>query len=644
MLSLLHFVLWAAFGSFTIYVAPSFYFGVPTWELYPDQRNTQTLFAVAHLLFGVLLIYRGTRKEADWLQFNLVLVYGSLLAIVLLCLFFFRILNPSRIVIILTLGLSILIHAVAWLGHFWVSERRQKLMAFLPLFLLALGLASMYRPPADLWSHANRTLQDIKPQIRKSKVLSSNFYNVQVDYFHNYLPHPVASGGGMTLYQEKIILVTGDGLIYCLQDRGLEGPEVRELAIQVPLNRQAFVDAVSEDVRDDWFRVAGICLDVDGDEIQLWVSHHHWDEAEQFVTVRISTIKGTLDQFSDPAANSSWRTFYETNPGLPLIKNPKSGISFVGMEIGGRIECLDDEHLIFSVGELGYDGWENEIAISQDPESPFGKLLVLNKDSGESEVFSSGHRNPQGLCVTEDGSIWSTEHGPRGGDELNLIRRGENYGWPFVTLGASYTDTVWPLSSSQGSHDGYTWPVYSWSPSIGVSNLIQIRGPAFPVWYGDFLVSSLYAGTVYRTMVMDGRVVESEPLNIGSRIRDIIETMSGVVYLWTDEGDLVRLSPVSASDRTGEIVFARCQVCHTRNLQGEFAIGPDLSGVLGRKIASAAGYEYSPALKKIRGSWSAESMDAFLKDPQSFARGSKMVMPGLDEADRNAILDYLKNY
>jgi len=89
----------------------------------------------------------------------------------------------------------------------------------------------------------------------------------------------------------------------------------------------------------------------------------------------------------------------------------------------------------------------------------YGKTILIHLDDGTSEIYSLGHRNPQGLYVTPEGAIWSTEHGPQGGDELNLIVRGANYGWPLVTYGTDYGSAAWPLSHVQGRHDGYQQPI-----------------------------------------------------------------------------------------------------------------------------------------------------------------------------------------
>ncbi|MCB1124458.1 MAG: PQQ-dependent sugar dehydrogenase, partial [Verrucomicrobiae bacterium] len=355
-------------------------------------------------------------------------------------------------------------------------------------------------------------------------------------------------------------------------------------------------------------------------------------------------ITGSLEDFEREAANERWHTLYETSPGLPFIENPRSGNPFIGVEIGGRIQTLDEQHLLLSLGDQGFDGWETTLAISQDLSSPFGKTMKIDKQTGEAKLYSMGHRNPQGLCVATDGSVWSTEHGPKGGDELNLIQEGKNYGWPIVTLGANYFDTIWPLSSNQSSHDGYEYPVYSWLPSIGISNLIQVKGSPMPIWRGDLLVSSLAAGTVYHVRLHDGRVLFSEPLDIGKRIRDIAEGANGNVYLWTDSADFVRISPVEMVEKTGETLFAQCLVCHSRNLHGLYAIGPSLEGVFGRKIASLPDFQYTAGMKSVKGRWNSENLDAFIENPQVFAHGTTMVSPHLTSEDRQRLLVYLKSY
>ena len=115
--------------------------------------------------------------------------------------------------------------------------------------------------------------------------------------------------------------------------------------------------------------------------------------------------------------------------------------------------------------------------LAQDDRYLEGKILEVNLNNKENKFFTKGHRNPQGLTLLSDNSILSTEHGPKGGDELNVIKENKNYGWPIVTHGTSYerfeaysyTDTI------PGRHDGFYKPIFSWTPGIGISNLLEIK-------------------------------------------------------------------------------------------------------------------------------------------------------------------------
>ena len=116
---------------------------------------------------------------------------------------------------------------------------------------------------------------------------------------------------------------------------------------------------------------------------------------------------------------------------------------------------------------------------------------------------------------------------PGAGDELNLIHKGKNYGWPVVTYGANYTQATWPLNARQGKHEGYERPLYAWVPSIGISAIASIKSPLFHLWKDDLLVSSLADKALWRVRVEQGRIIFAERIPIGERIRDVIEDPSG---------------------------------------------------------------------------------------------------------------------
>src|SRR5262249_16871898 len=151
--------------------------------------------------------------------------------------------------------------------------------------------------------------------------------------------------------------------------------------------------------------------------------------------------------------------------------------------------------------------------------------IDLGKDN--SQVYSIGHRNPQGLAVGPDGTIWETEHGPQGGDELNRVVEGRNYGWPVVSYGTQYDAMSWSDDPRKTHHEGFEKPIYAWVPSVGTSQLLVVEGRGFAQWAGDLIVSSLVGQTLYRIRLADGRAVVVEPIPVEHSIRDLVELPSG---------------------------------------------------------------------------------------------------------------------
>lgn len=171
----------------------------------------------------------------------------------------------------------------------------------------------------------------------------------------------------------------------------------------------------------------------------------------------------------------------------------------------------------------------------------------VNESGARPEIWSYGHRNQQGLAIhPESGDIWATEHGPQGGDELNLIRPGLNYGWPVIGYGVNYRSGT---AIHEGTHrDGMEQPANFWVPSIATSGLMIYTGDIFPEWKGNIFVGGM-AGTQIARLTLDGqRVVSEETLVKGlGRIRDIRQGPNGYIYLAIDSDagpqSIVRLEP-----------------------------------------------------------------------------------------------------
>jgi glucose/arabinose dehydrogenase len=160
------------------------------------------------------------------------------------------------------------------------------------------------------------------------------------------------------------------------------------------------------------------------------------------------------------------------------------------------------------------------------------------------EIWSYGHRDPQGLYVhPETGELWLHEHGPRGGDELNLVKKGANYGWPVVSFGFQYDGG--PVGMGIPWQEGTEIPAWVYVPSIAPSDLVIYQGDAFPAWKGNFLIGAMAAMHLNRLVMRDGEVIAEERLaqRLLGRIRSVAVDDKGLVYLGSDNGEIWRLRP-----------------------------------------------------------------------------------------------------
>ena len=208
-----------------------------------------------------------------------------------------------------------------------------------------------------------------------------------------------------------------------------------------------------------------------------------------------------------------------------------------GRHSGGRMLMDGDDHLLVVTGDHTWHetlGHSAETLPLAGPDSHLSKLIRIELTSGKAEVVANGFRNPQGFARDAEGNLWQTEHGPQGGDELNLLRPSLHYGWPYVTLGIRYGNKTWPYSKAQGRHDSFEKPAFSWTPAIGISNLIVSDSQQFPMWKGDLLIGSLAAHSLFRVRLHEERVVYVEQIRMDFRIRDITQMPDGRIALLYD--------------------------------------------------------------------------------------------------------------
>lgn len=225
-------------------------------------------------------------------------------------------------------------------------------------------------------------------------------------------------------------------------------------------------------------------------------------------------------------------------------------ISSSGAHFGSRISFDGKGYVFFTSGERGKK--EN----AQDLGNHLGKVLRLHDDGkipadnpfvntagAKPEIWSYGHRNLQGLYYDkETETLWNHEHGPKGGDELNRVQKGKNYGWPVITYGINYDGT--PITDVT-EKEGMEQPVRYWVPSIAPCGLTMVTSNRYPNWKGNFLVGALAFQLVARVELADGKFVKEERLleKMG-RVRAVVQSPDGYIYVATENpGKIVRLVP-----------------------------------------------------------------------------------------------------
>lgn len=194
--------------------------------------------------------------------------------------------------------------------------------------------------------------------------------------------------------------------------------------------------------------------------------------------------------------------------------------------------------------------------LAQDLKAALGKVVRIDPDTGAPmgnpgmpdalpEIWSWGHRNVQGAALGPDGALWTIEHGPKGGDELNRPEAGQNYGWPRATYGIEYAGG--PIGEGLTQAEGTEQPVYYWDPVIAPGGMTFYDGEMFPDWQGDALIAGLKAGAIVRLDIADGRVTgEARHLqDLGQRVRDVAVAQDGAIMILTDEskGQMIRVTP-----------------------------------------------------------------------------------------------------
>ena len=494
----------------------------------------------------------------------------------------------------------------------------------------------------------------------------------------------VTRGGAAEPLCNDLLVVTSWGGIALVAPDG----RVEYVEGDVPMNLESLrshPDSATFEIEQ--FRVADILLKQRTEEVwELFVTHHYFTgECTRFrLSSTTITRNGALT-----SASPSWRTIFDAEPCLPPDEHS-------GDRAGGEILADGPDHLLVGLGDHSRED------LTDDPGSHLGKLVRVGIETGEAETLAAGFRNPQGFVRDREGNLWQTEHGPQGGDELNLIEPGADYGWPSVSYGVEYDlVAVARANDSVGTHEGYVKPRFSWVPSIAVSAIIVNDARWFPLWKDDLLIASLTgansSGLALFRVRRDGvNVRYVERIEVGYRIRDLTMMPDGRIALLDDVGGVHFLSrsldgcdarederlrrqgqprpiyhmgcgayagyaagsPLSGKEEetpaaengatasatppplSGAQLYApHCGACHS--LRAKHGVGPHLAGLIGRPIGEVEGWSASQSLRSLDGVWTAERLAQFLADPQAFAPGAAMGTTGITEAEARAIADYV---
>lgn len=441
------------------------------------------------------------------------------------------------------------------------------------------------------------------------------------------LPYPLGAGS-MTKVENYIIIMDRLGNLYKYENNTVD----RADAPHIPNGINDFIKHSKNKSLDiDTFRTHSISYSAA--QQALYASYEKYvDPAHN--RFEISSIK------FDPQSKrtiGNWSVKF---------KSEKFSSKSFGLAGGGKILAVGDR-IVFAVGDYGFyaNKTQPEMHSAQDPKTSFGKIFELHND-GSIEMLSLGHRNTQGLVFTSESQLINVEQGPQGGDELNIIKKGNNYGWPIETFGTDYGKYTWQYQEENRSRKLQS-PLYSFVPSVAADSIVQLS--AFNKrWDGDFLVGSLKAQTLFRLKIKENRVLIIEPIWIGHRIREIV-TFPGRIVLMTDDGLLMTVLVNQSAfkqdkrgiDSVANKSLTKCLACHHMGPTNPSHLAPTLSNLGSRPIASDTFEKYSTSLRNSKGSWDKDRLREFLTDPARTVPGTAMPKPELSKDELEDVLNSL---
>ena len=270
-------------------------------------------------------------------------------------------------------------------------------------------------------------------------------------------------------------------------------------------------------------------------------------ESDPWIYFTFASAEGDGNGAMTALSRAKWSGSEFTNHSILYKGNPNTRAS---QHFGSRITFDSNGHVYFSIGDRG-DRDSNPQDITRDG----GKIYRLNfdgsipsdnpfvgKTGARTAIFSIGHRNPQGLAThPETGDIWEHEHGPQGGDEINLIKKGLNYGWPIISYGINYSGTKFTEITAK---EGMEQPASYWVPSIAPCGMTFINSDVYPEWKNNLIAGSLKFGYLVRCEIQDEKIIRQTKIADGiGRVRSVIQGNDGYLYVGVEGKGIFRLIP-----------------------------------------------------------------------------------------------------
>jgi cytochrome c2 len=454
---------------------------------------------------------------------------------------------------------------------------------------------------------------------KSKQIIETAVLPLSKTYF--YLDSFPSTAGALTTAEGKLLVLDRLGGIYLYKNK-----KIKKLSFSVPNRLKEFIlefelfgyGGGGRKLAPSTMRAYSIAYDKNTNKV--FVSFTRFIDAD-ITRLSVASIKIDHNNFQPI---SDWRLIFESDNLHSNAFDTHSG--------GGKI-LVHNNNLYVTVGYSEFDSKVvngKMISRAQNDDSTFGKIFKIDLSNGLISQVSKGHRNAQGLTITSDNKLFSTEHGPQGGDEINLIKSKGNYGWPYTTYGTRYGtyDYTWPSYAIDDLE--LVEPFYSFVPSVATSAIQQING-FNDRWNGDLLVGSLKAQSIYRIKFNNQRVVFNEPIYIGHRIRDIA-LLDHKIVLLTDDSFLIFLEvdqrSLQRNTKGNGIPSAKlslCLKCHHLGVTNPSSMAPSLRGIKNKKIGSDIMYKkYSEALKGKEGVWSKDNLISFILEPSKFMPGTSM--------------------